>query len=87
MPLDELILIIILIFVIVPVGIVLIWFSSRIGTWIFNFNLEIKEGVSGTHIGKFLYDKRRFSWIWPKKNEHNFNDRTQNTGDRSQKKK
>ena len=62
MPFNEIILIIILIFVIVPVGIVIILFASRIGIWIFNFPEEIRSGLSETRARKIFYNKWMFSW-------------------------
>ena len=44
-------------------GVMVLFFASRIGTWIFNMNLDIKKGLAETPMGKFLYDKRQFSWV------------------------
>ena len=53
----------ILIIMSILVGLNLTLFALKVGIWIFKINLEIKGGLAETPVGKFLYGKRRFSWV------------------------
>ena len=62
---SESILVLIMLLIVVPVGIILILFASRMGTWVFNFYLEIKNSLS-----YYPKAKRLFTiWSFPRATE------------------